>query len=171
MTHHVAQLDGHSVALVIANHKPANARRTKSLEAAHVEARITKLSPQEHSGGRRGIRIKARKTKGLEAAQTVDIAGEDLYALREFLAELPEEAFTRPADPVEKPDRWSTGDIVEEVFPSTVLPGRVWVRDGDGKWGRRGTNLTIDDDSVQAGLGGCYSTDLTIIRQKSGQDL
>lgn len=41
----------------------------------------------------------------------VPVLGEDLYALRELLAELPEEAFVRPAEPVAKP-RWTDGDIV-----------------------------------------------------------
>lgn len=40
------------------------------------------------------------------------ITGEDLFALRELLNELPEEAFVRPADPVVE---WADGDQIVEV--------------------------------------------------------
>lgn len=41
----------------------------------------------------------------------VEIRGEDLFALRELLAEIPESAFVRPAEPVDAP-RWASGDVV-----------------------------------------------------------
>lgn len=62
---------------------------------------------------------------------TVVFGGEDLFALREFLAEFPEEAFVRPADPVEKPN-WVDGDYVDSSWDHFGDPfGYARV---DGRW-------------------------------------
>lgn len=54
-----------------------------------------------------------------ETGANLVIAGEDLYALRELLNELPEEAFVRPAAPVEEFVTIKDGD------------GDWWVQEGD----------------------------------------
>jgi len=53
----------------------------------------------------------------------VRIEGEDLFALRELMAELPESAFVRPADPVE---------VVSEHHGTILIDGddEVWVFNG-----------------------------------------
>ena len=58
------------------------------------------------------------------AHDVVAVAGEDLYALRELLNELPEEAFVRPAEPVDP-------DAVEAAFGAVGLDGSsVWFTTG-----------------------------------------
>jgi hypothetical protein len=73
--------------------------------------------------------LKEGANPGEGVVDRVFIEGEDLFALRELLNELPEEAFVRPADPVE---RWSDGDLIRGTRPGTTF---VWVylREG-GKW-------------------------------------
>lgn len=65
-------------------------------------------------GGHLAVRV------GEDDTQIGAIVGEDLFALREFLNELPEEAFVRPADPVEIPDPWQPGDVVVRTDYSTT---------------------------------------------------
>lgn len=61
-----------------------------------------------------------------EDGRNVAIVGEDLYALRELLNELPEEAFVRPADPVDP-----TLKALQDA------PYRAIAIDGDGDVYRR----------------------------------
>lgn len=62
--------------------------------------------------------------------ERVDIVGEDLYALRALLAELPESAFTEPKPSTVLPD-WEAGDIVRECWADGE---DVLGRDVDGIW-------------------------------------
>lgn len=134
-------------------------------------ARITKLGGGFR--GTQGIRIKTRKVETDEGAGPVDIRGEDLYALREFLAELPEEAFVRPAEPVEKPERWTDGDIVEEWISGKMK--RIWIRQDDDLWHAPGIASTLRDEIVESGLrydrNESRHWSAVIVRQTSGQDL
>lgn len=172
MSHNLEQISSVALsALTVANHRPANSRATKFDDAARVEARITKLGHEGFSGTK-GIRIKARRpaVDALPAQQiAVDFMGEDLYALREFLAELPEEAFVRPADPIEKPARWTDGDIIEEARPGTDLFW-IWVR-RYGRWSHGSGYATPSDRAMEEYLGGDYKDTFAILRQASGQDL
>lgn len=72
--------------------------------------------------------------------QALAITGEDLYAFRELLNELPEEAFVRPKDPVEE-SRWTDGDIVKPGLHSTV----TYIR-RDGEWFRVSKGAVRPDD-------------------------
>ena len=60
------------------------------------------------------------------AHDVVAVAGEDLYALRELLNELPEEAFVRPAEPVD-PD---LAALRQAPSDSKIIDkaGRVYVK-------------------------------------------
>jgi hypothetical protein len=75
------------------------------------------------------------------AEAPVRIVGEDLFALRELLAEMPAEAFHRPADPVEVPvdHGYLEGDVI------TCHPIKsVYRRQADGEWIRTGRNGDIE---------------------------
>lgn len=75
----------------------------------------------------------------------VTFTGEDLFALREFLTEFPEESFVRPADPVVK-TRWTDGDEVLETNPSN---GAWWrFRRIDGVWRSAKANGAIGGGAV-----------------------
>lgn len=83
--------------------------------------RLTIAAPPKNqpSGKRNTLRV-SRVSGGLRFHAedgATHVYGEDLFALRELLAELPEELFVRPADPVELPD-WVDGDIVTTVIPA-----------------------------------------------------
>ena len=79
----------------------------------------------------------------------VRIEGEDLFALRELLAEFPEEAFKRPKNPVAKPvpARWHDGDVVR--FWGGNKPQALWTRH-KGLWYTPGNPLGIADREVDA---------------------
>lgn len=68
------------------------------------------------------------------------IEGEDLFALRELLNELPEHAFVRPAPPVEKqPAAWAPGDHITNTQYALdyVRVGDEWMsfgRDANSAW-------------------------------------
>ena len=77
----------------------------------------------------------------------VRIEGEDLYAFRELLNELPESAFVRPADPVEVPE-FADGDRFKAVQFDIIYTraGGQWQTSGtdaDTTW--RGTDKQIAD--------------------------
>lgn len=65
-----------------------------------------------------GLRLRSENTSG------VRVTGEDLFALREMLAEIPEEEFVRPKDPVA---RWNDFDVVKGCL------GTIHIR-VDGSW-------------------------------------
>lgn len=82
----------------------------------------------------------------------VHLVGEDLFALRELLNEMPEYAFTRPADPVVKPEPspWVRGDLV--IFDASHIV--VTYLRGDEEWKRTSTqsrkaNSTRSDETIQ----------------------
>jgi len=164
MSHHLEYITDHALsALTVANE--TGVQRTTR------EGRITKLGGVH---GRNGVRIRTRRL-GAERQvleQThVDVRGEDLYALREFLAELPEEAFVRPADPVKKPERWTDGDIVEETRPGTDMFW-VWVRK-NGAWRTPGGLAVPTDEKMEQYLynpSASHGDVFTVLRQASGQD-
>lgn len=82
----------------------------------------------------------------------VRILDEDLFALRELLNEMPESAFTRPADPVMKPEPspWVRGDLVIFDGSHAVV---TYLR-GDEEWKRTSTHSrkatsTRSDETIQ----------------------
>lgn len=64
---------------------------------------------------------------------SVRIQGEDLYALRELLNEMPEEAFVRPAEPVKAPVDY--GFKPGDVIVCTAVASS-YTRDTRGTWHR-----------------------------------
>jgi len=76
----------------------------------------------------------------------VAISGEDLYAFRELLNTLPEEAFVRPADPVETPEPWIEGDVV--TYDSYLI-SVVYTRTND-KWTRVRRNVGDGETNVES---------------------
>lgn len=71
----------------------------------------------------------------------VAITGEDLFALRELLNEMPEEAFVRPADPVVALPRWADGDVVRND-----TSGYLYERKNGWWWNRtEGSHNAIPD--------------------------
>lgn len=102
----------------------------------------------------------------------VVVAGEDLFALREFLAEFPEEAFVRPADPVRKP-RWTDGDKVLEVSRDT--PETTWLRERVlGVWpvtkvtgGGSTSGRAISDEDLDGYMRGVGNNIYVVVRQQS----
>ena len=73
------------------------------------------LNPWPTSGGENGVTMGDR---------VIAIEGEDLYAFRELLDELPESAFKRPAEPVKKADPWVEGD---EVYGENNDGANAWI--------------------------------------------
>jgi len=70
-----------------------------------------------------GVNLLDENDRELADGQTVAIKGEDLYAFRELLNNLPEEAFVRPADPVE---------VAPEDHGTILVDGddEIWVFNG-----------------------------------------
>jgi hypothetical protein len=77
---------------------------------------------------------------GLDGHEAARIAGEDLYAFRELLNELPEEAFVRPEDPV------------EEFFTIKDVNGDWWVWDSERKAWAVGTIGRVTYDFKESGV-------------------
>lgn len=162
MTHNLETVSSASLSALTVANPTSNGKTFRELT-------ITKLGGFVRP---RGVRVKARQydSAGERIRQlTVDIEGEDLFALREFLSEIPEEAFVRPADPVEKPARWTEADVVQEVTQTYVY---TWVR-GPQVWNavNRGGTSSCSDEAVSKLVDGDYSTTARILRQASGQDL
>lgn len=67
-------------------------------------------------------------------SNVVRVEGEDLFALRELLNEMPEEAFVRPAEPVNPAEVWTEGDSFLLINPveSVIRYARL----SDGRWER-----------------------------------
>jgi len=165
MVHDVSKQYADQIATLTIRSKARGSRSNTNLAPTYGE--ITKLGAL---GGPKGIRVKIRDIVTDHRLGTLNVVGEDLYALREFLAELPEEAFVRPADPVEKPERWNDGDIIEERRPGTDLFW-IWVR-RDGHWSHSTGSVRPADAAMEGYLHGGYNRDtFAIIRQASGQDL
>lgn len=162
MSHNLEQINDREIsALTI--------RPLKNSSHTPTELRITKLGGVG-GGYHKGLKIKVRRVEG-GTPGPVEIQGEDLYALREFLAELPEEAFVRPAEPVEKPERWTDGDIVEEWLGQRMT--RIWSRK-DGIWHGAGILSNIGDHMVSDAVerkNSRYQWNARAVRQASGQDL
>jgi len=97
----------------------------------------------------------------------VPIVGEDLFALRELLNELPEEAFRRPTDPV-PPSRWWDGDQVLEVRPENRCQW-LWTRK-DGGWYHedRNPDYPMTDEKMDDYVDGKPS-DLFIVLRERGE--
>jgi hypothetical protein len=91
------------------------------------------------------------------------ILGEDLYALRALLNELPESAFVEPAPPLA---RWTKGDIVvvEEGVNGRVL---AYYRHDDGFWRAAGTAMAWVDEEVSAWVDNEGATNTHVVRQAS----
>lgn len=104
-----------------------------------------------------------------EETKPVTIARQDLFALRELLNAMPEEAFERPADPVEVPE-WADGDIVVESWTNSDHRSRIWRRDDEGHW-RSDTPTTrahIFDKEVEDSIK--YGSHQWVVVRKGGVD-
>lgn len=83
-----------------------------------------------------------------EDGRTITLDGEDLYALRAWLAEFPPSAFTEPAPSVVTPD-WADGDYIDYTDEDSALAyarvGGQWYavgEDADAEW--RGNDAEMD---------------------------
>ena len=79
----------------------------------------------------------------------------------------------RPADPVEKPERWQQHDVVEETSKSGEI--WIWERLATPQWAMRDEDGSIN--KVTEGImelcldGPQHHSTYRILRQASGQDL
>lgn len=169
MAHNLEQISDAALSALTIRGRGAGSSRSKANSAnAPVYARFTKLGGYH---GLAGLRIKVRSVDSDSGPGPVDIRGEDLYALREFIAELPEEAFVRPADPVEKPERWADNDVIEETSLKTGGV-HIWTR-YNGKWHSPKSSIPGADHIFEAALDNLsgYGWTCRVLRQASGQDL
>lgn len=164
MVHDVSKQYSDQIATLTIRSRARSSRSNAFLAPTYAE--ITKLGAL---GGPKGVRVKIRDVVTEHRLGTLNIVGEDLYALREFLAELPEEAFVRPADPVEKPERWTKDDVVQEISGDATY---TYVR-GPLTWsfGHIGGTSSCSDEAVSRLVDGKCTTQARILRQASGQDL
>lgn len=79
---------------------------------------------------------------GFDSGPVVSIEGEDLYALRALLLELPDEAFVEPAPAVEVAEQvWTPGDVC--LFAADDY-WATYTRLHDGTWQRISGTLGVD---------------------------
>jgi hypothetical protein len=131
---------------------------------------VAKRSPNSDEHELRVSRVsECRIDVATDGGGRVRVSGQDLFALREMLSELPEKAFVRPADPVVVP-RWTDGDLVAETEKNSSRLD-LWERKG-GKWGIKGASrFHVSDVHMSRMIDGGADTILKIVIQASGEDL
>lgn len=145
--------------------------------------RLTINSTAQSSPTGRVTTLKVSRVRGglrftPESGPGTHVHGEDLYALRAMLAEVPEELFVepKPADPA----RWTEGDEVTSKLlpfvPEYINDGTraLWTR-GESVWtlafGGSNWSKAVTDNDIERVLADKTNQDARILTQASGQDI